>query len=175
MRRRIVMILLILGCFLVQSTIWSIFPLTSFKPNLLLVLTVSFAFVHGKKSGIFIGFISGILIDLFYGTIIGFTALIYMYIGYAVGSLYKVFFDDDVRIPMIITAAADAAYSLIFYLIRFALGHRLDFPAYFRHIIMPEVISTVIFMLIFFRLFYFINKKLLEHETEEKESPWLLK
>lgn len=175
MRRRIAVILLILACFLVQSTIWSIFPLSNFRPNLLLILTVSFAFVHGRRSGIFIGFISGILIDLFYGNVIGFTALIYMYIGYAVGSLYKVFFDDDVRIPMIICAAADIIYNVIFYLIRFALKYPLDFPAYFRHIIMPEVISTVIFMLILFRLFYFINRKLLEHETEEKESPWLLK
>ncbi len=175
MRRRIVMILLILGCFLLQSTVWNIFPFSNFKPNLLLILTISFAFVHGRKSGIFLGFFTGLLIDLFYGNIIGITALIYMYIGYAVGSLYKVFFDDDVRIPMIISAAADIAYNSIFVLIQFAMGHRIDYAAYFRHIIMPEAISTVIFTLILFRLFYYINRKLLEHENEEKESPWLLK
>ena len=175
MRRRIVMTLLILGCFLLQSTVWNIFPFSNFKPNLLLILVISFAFVHGKRSGIFLGFFSGLLIDLFYGNIIGFTALIYMYLGYAVGSLYKVFFDDDVRLPMLIAAGADIVYNMIFYLIRYASGYRLDFGACFMHIIMPEMISTVLFTLILFRLFYFINKKLLEHEVEEKESPWLLK
>ena len=175
MRRRIVMILLILGCFLLQSTVWNIFPLSNFKPNLLLILTISFAFVHGRRSGIFIGFFSGLLIDLFYGNIIGFTALIYMYLGFAVGSLYKIFFDDDVRLPMIISAAADLVYNLVFYLIQFALQNRIDFPAYFRHIILPEVVSTVIFTLILFRLFYYINKRLNQYEQEEKESPWLLK
>ncbi len=175
MRRKLITLVLILACFLVQTTVWNLFPLGNVKPNLLLILTVSLGLMRGKHTGLWVGFISGIIIDLFYGTLIGFNALVYMYIGYFNGKFYKVFYDEDVKIPMILVAVSEFVYNFIFYIIQFAFRQRFDFGTYLTHIILPEILLTVLFTLLLYKLFYVINRKLTANELEDSDSPWLLK
>ena len=40
---------MILACFILQSTVFQAFAIGSIVPNLLLILTVSFGFMRGKK------------------------------------------------------------------------------------------------------------------------------
>ena len=47
-----------------------------------------------------IGFFSGLLVDIFFGTYLGFFALIYMYLGYIVGKFHEVFFSQNIAIPI---------------------------------------------------------------------------
>ena len=82
-RRRIIMILLIFFCFLLQSTLFqSTFAVADVAPNLMVILTVSFGLMRGKREGMFVGFLGGILSDLFFGSALGFTALLYVTLGY---------------------------------------------------------------------------------------------
>ena len=82
-RRRIIMILLIFFCFLLQSTLFqNIFAAAEIAPNFMVILTVSFGLMRGKREGMFVGFLGGILSDLFFGSALGFTALLYVIIGY---------------------------------------------------------------------------------------------
>ena len=175
MRRKIVTIILIFVCFVIQSTVWNLFTFTNIKPNLMLILVVSFALMHGSRSGICIGFISGLLTDILYGDLFGINALLFMYIGYFVGKMYQVFFDEDIRVALIATGVCDLVYNIIYYIIKFVFGIRYNFFAYFTHIIVPEIIFTLILTVILYRLFYRINKSLLDNEQEENESPWLLR
>lgn len=175
MKRKIVCFILILAAFLFQTSIWGLLPFGQVKPNLLIALTVSFGFMHGKRSGMYIGFVSGLLIDIFYGEFFGFNALVYMYAGYLTGKLYKVFFDEDIRVPLLLTGAAELGYSIIHYIFILIFRARYNPLAYFRHIVMPELLLTLIVTLLFYRLFYYINRKLTEGEIEEQESPWLLR
>ena len=81
-RRRIIMILLIFFCFLLQSTLFqSTFAVADVAPNLMVILTVSFGLMRGKREGMFVGFLGVILSDLFFGSALGFTALLYVIIG----------------------------------------------------------------------------------------------
>ena len=175
MKRKIVTFLMILACFLVQTTLWNLFPLGNVTPNLLLILTVSMGLMRGRHTGMWVGFISGIIIDMFYGTLFGFNALVYMYIGYFNGKFYKVFFDEDIKIPMVMVAASGFAYNMVFYVIQFLFRQRYDFLAYLTHIILPEILYTVLCTLLLYKLFYHINKKLVANELEDRDSPWLLK
>lgn len=104
MRRKLILAVLILLAFVLQGTVFQTLSIASIVPNLLLILTVSFGFMRGKKEGMFVGFFCGLLIDIFYGSMIGFYALIYMYIGFCNGFLYKIFFDEDVKVPMVLVA-----------------------------------------------------------------------
>ena len=85
MRRKITLAILILVCFLLQTTVFRSLEMGQVAPNLLIVLTISFGFMQGKKEGLMVGFFSGLLIDLFYGDVLGFYAMLYMYIGYLSG------------------------------------------------------------------------------------------
>ena len=92
MKRKIIVILTVIICFLLQSTIFKFLSFASISPNLLIIVTSSFGFMRGKKEGMVIGFFSGLLIDIFYGSVIGLYALLYMYVGYTNGLSEKCFF-----------------------------------------------------------------------------------
>lgn len=175
MRRKIITIILILVTFLLQSTLFPALPISYVTPNLLLILTVSFGFMHGKRTGLWVGFFCGLCIDLFYSNLFGFYSLVYMYVGYLNGLLYKMFFDEDIKVPMILVAVSDLGYNLIFYLIQFVFRMRFDFWIYFQHVILPEVVYTVLLTIIFYRIYFIINKKLAADELEGQQSPWLRK
>ena len=81
MRRKIYVALIISICFLLQSTLFQALSIASISPNLLIVVTSSFGFMRGRKEGMWIGFFSGLLLDIFFGSVIGFYALIYSCIG----------------------------------------------------------------------------------------------
>lgn len=121
MRRKLILAVLILLAFVLQGTVFQTLSIASIVPNLLLILTVSFGFMRGKKEGMFVGFFCGLLIDIFYGSMIGFYALIYMYIGFGNGFLYKIFFDEDVKVPMVLVAGSDIAYGVLVYGLQFML------------------------------------------------------
>lgn len=55
-QRKVVTLLLILISAVLQGTIFKALSIGSIAPNLLLILTVSFGFMRGKKNGIWIGF-----------------------------------------------------------------------------------------------------------------------
>lgn len=165
------MTLLILITFILQSTVFQSLSIASIVPNLLLILTVSFGFMRGKKEGIFVGFFCGILIDIFYGNLLGFYALIYMYIGYLNGFLCKVYYDEDVKVPMILTAISDLAYGFAVYGLQFMLRGRLHVMNYVWHIMLPEMIYTVLITVIIYRPLYRLNHWLTEREWEGPKLP----
>ena len=175
MCRKIVTAVCILVTFVLQSTVFPALPFFTVTPNLLLILTVSFGFVHGKRTGLWTGFFCGLLIDLFYSNLFGFYSLVYMLIGYINGLLYQVFFDEDIKFPMILVALSDLGYNLVFYAIQFAFRMRFDFSAYLVHTILPELVFSVLISILLYRIFYLINRRLVKYELEGQQSPWLKK
>ena len=170
-RRKIVLFLLLLVCFIVQGTFLKVIAIGSISPNLILIFVVSFGFMRGKKEGMFVGFFCGLLIDIFYGSMIGFYALIYMYIGFGNGFLYKIFFDEDVKVPMVLVAGSDIAYGVLVYGLQFMLRGRLDFFSYLQHIILPEMVYTVLLTAVLYRPLYRLNRWLTENEWEGPKLP----
>ena len=104
-QRKVVTLLLILISAVLQGTLFKALSIGSIAPNLLLILTVSFGFMRGKKNGIWIGFLCGILKDLLSDGLLGFYGLIYLCIGYAAGCCCKLFYDEELRVPIILVAA----------------------------------------------------------------------
>lgn len=173
MRKKAIFALLILLTFLLQTTVFQTFAVASVAPNLLLILTVTLGFMRGKKEGLMIGFFCGLLIDLMYSEVIGLNSLLYMYIGYFNGCMYKVFYDDDIKVPVVLISASDLLYCVIIYITQFLLRVRLDFAGYLKHIIIPEMVYTTVIAIIIYRPLYKLNRKLVEYEMEGQELPWL--
>ena len=106
MRRKIVIAITIIICFLLQSTLFQTLSFSSISPNLLIVVTAAFGFMRGKKEGLFVGFFCGIIIDIFFGSILGFNALVYMIIGYCNGIFKKIFYPEEIKLPIALIAAS---------------------------------------------------------------------
>ncbi len=107
MKRFIVTAFFIFICFLLQCTVFRALAFGGIVPNLLIVLTASFGFMRGEKNGLLIGFFSGLLVDIFFGSVIGFYALIYMYIGYANGKFSAIFYPEDIKLPITLILCSD--------------------------------------------------------------------
>ncbi|NBH81751.1 rod shape-determining protein MreD [bacterium C-53] len=167
MKRKIVVFFMILICFLLQCTVFQALSLGGIVPNLLIMLTSSFGFMKGRKEGIFVGFISGMLIDVFYSSFYGGYALIYMVIGYANGYFHRIFYPEDVKLPIIFITVSDFIYCIITYVFLFLLRTRIHFFFYLKSVIFPELVYTVVITVIFYRLILLIHRKL---EESEKRS-----
>ena len=164
-KKCILVFLIVIVFFLIQSC--SLFPGNFVMPNLLLILTSLLGFMGGKKYGMYIGFISGLLIDIFFGNILGFNAVIYMYIGYINGFFNKLFFDDQFLLPVGLVLGSDFVYNFIYYIFKFLLRNKLDFSFYLLHVIIPEIVMTAVVTLIFYKLIYIFYDRVL---AEEKRS-----
>ena len=97
---------------ILQCLFFQVFEIASVKPNLLLILTVSFGLIRGRKGGLLTGFFSGLALDVMFPGQLGFQALIYMWIGFASGFGYRIFYDDDIKTPVMMVCIADLAYGL---------------------------------------------------------------
>lgn len=159
MRRNIITGILIFVAFVLQSTLIQAVSLGGISPDIMMILTVSYGFIRGKKNGLVTGFCSGILVDIFFGNVLGFYALVYMYIGYLNGLLHETFFKEDIKLPLILVSISNLSYNIIIYILMFLLRRRLNPGIYFVRIIIPEMIYTVLLMLLIYPLILKINKK----------------
>ena len=157
MKRFIITAILILFCFLMQCTVFHSLAFRGIVPNLIIVLTASFGFMRGEKTGLLIGFFCGLLVDIFFGNTIGFYSLLYMYIGYMNGKFSAVFYPHDIKLPIILILGSDLFYGLISYVILFLLRSRFDFRYYFAHIILPEIVYTIVVTIFLYPLILGIN------------------
>lgn len=173
MKRKITLAVLIIGCYLLQTTVFRALEMGQVVPNILLVLTISFGFMQGKKQGIWVGFFSGLLIDIFHGDILGFYALLYMYLGFASGFFCKVYFDDDIKVPLIMIAGGDFIYNFVIYILLFMMQGKIDFYSYLKTVFLPEIVYTVLVSIVLYRLFYILNQRLVKDETRGNASLWL--
>ena len=168
MKRKIVIALMIIVCFLLQSTLFQSLSLASISPNLLIILTSAYGFMKGKKEGMAVGFFCGLLEDIFFGRLLGMHALIYMYIGYANGYFNQIFYGEDIKLPMALISASELAYGLGTYLIMFLMRSRFDFFYYLKRIILQELLYTIIVTLFVYRVIYMIDQKI-EKKKDLKE------
>lgn len=160
MRRIIVLGILIIICFVLQSALFPFIEIAGISPNLLLILTVSFGLMRGRKEGMLVGFFCGLLYDLYFGFAVGPFMLVYMLIGYCNGFFHRLYLVEDVLLPIIIIAFDDFIFNFITYIVFFVLRNRLSFGLYMKDIILPEMIYTAALTMIVFKFFVFVNKRL---------------
>lgn len=167
MKRKIVTIGIIIVCFLLECTVFQKLSFASITPNLMIIVTASFGFMRGRKEGMVVGFISGFLIDVMFHDLLGFYALMYTVIGFVNGMFRKIFYDDDIKLPLILIASSDLLYSHLVCIFMFVMRSKFNYFYYLKSIILPELIYTILVTLIFYEIILHINKKL---EAEEKRS-----
>ncbi|MCI9021261.1 MAG: rod shape-determining protein MreD [Eubacterium sp.] len=167
MRRKLTVFLIIFVCFLLQTTLFQALALASISPNLLIVVVSSFGFMRGRKEGMYIGFVTGLVFDAFYGTIFGFYSLVFMYAGYCNGMFRKFFFPDDIKLPMLLICVSDIVYNIAVYVLKFMFRGQFHLDYYLMHVIVPELVYTVLIMIFLYPLLLKINQKL---EAVEKRS-----
>lgn len=168
MKRSITIGIIIVVCFLLQSTVFHFLELAGVVPNLLLIVTMSFGLMRGRREGLLVGFFSGLLIDIFFGSVLGPYAFIYMTLGYGNGFFHRIYYVEDVLLPMTMITLNDLIYNVIVYIVFFLMRNRLDFPTYFVDVILPEMIYTILITLFFYKILVRINLRLKRMKEAEQ-------
>ena len=167
MKRKVVTLLIILVCFLLESTVFQTLSFASVCPNLLIIVTSAFGFMRGQKEGMFIGFTAGLLADVFWGSTIGFNMLLYTAVGYFNGAFQRLFYDEDIQLPLCLIGASELFHGLVSCFCIYVLRGDFAFGTYLIRIIIPELVYTILVTLILYRIILHINRKL---ESEEQRS-----
>ena len=154
-------------CFLLQCTVFKNLELGGITPNLMIIVTASYGFMRGTESGIWTGFFAGLLMDIFFGDLLGFYALLYLYVGYINGIFRNLFFPEDIKLPLVLILGSDLVYNLLFYVIAFLLKGKFDIQYYLLHIIIPEMLYTIVVTCAVYPLILLIENRL---ERKEKEG-----
>lgn len=168
--RKIVMAVLGLLLFLLQCCLFPHLSMGGIVPNLILIITSVYGFMHGEKAGMITGFILGLVYDVFFGGVIGLHALMLTYIGFLNGQFYGIFYPEDIKLPIVLTVTSDFSYCILNYLFTFLLRGRLNIGYYILHVILPEVLYTLILTLIIYPLIVLVYKAFERVENRKKEG-----
>lgn len=164
MLRKIVMLFMILIGYLLQSTLFSVISLGGVAPNMLIILTATCGFMRGHKEGMFVGFVSGLLLDVLFGGILGFYALIFTLVGYLNGFFTSIFYPEDIKLPMVLITSSELIYCLLVYFFKFLVHGRTNLGYFFVHIILPEIVYTILVTLIVYKGILLVDEKLEDFE-----------
>ena len=169
-RRAITNLILVLVSFILQTTVFRALDFGGIAPNLLIILVASSAFIKGDKTGLVVGFFSGLLVDIFFGTYIGFFALIYMYLGFIVGKFHEVFFSQNIAIPIVFITLTDFLFGFICYVLMFLFRNKFDIGYYMTNVIVPEMVYTAIISFFYYPLILHLNNRIDEREQRSAKK-----
>ena len=167
MKRVIIYIVIILAAYLLQSTVFTFFALADIIPNMLIIVTASIGMIRGRNEGCVVGFFCGLLMDISAGDYLGVYALCYMFIGFILGFLNQLYYEEDITLPLILIGVADLMYGIFMYIVSFLIRGRFNFLYYLIHIILPELVYTLIVSIVLYRVMLFACKKLDKKGSED--------
>ncbi|MBQ4425381.1 MAG: rod shape-determining protein MreD [Lachnospiraceae bacterium] len=170
MKRIIAYVLIILAAFFLQNNVFAASSLISTVPNILMIVVFSFGFIRGSTEGMLIGFFCGLLSDLFFSNVIGFSALLYSVLGYLMGLLGRLYYTDFVDLPLILCLLSNILYHIGNFFFAFLLRGKTGFGAYFTGIMLPELLYTGLMTLLLYPLFRRLEGAIEKWETRKTHS-----
>jgi rod shape-determining protein MreD len=153
---------------ILQSTYFQCLRIRGVVPNFYIMVIVSFALLRGSMEGAIVGFAAGLIQDIYFGSSIGFSSLIGMYIGYFCGKLSKNFYRENFLLPLALTISGTLFNGIVIYVFTYLVRGKVQFIHFLNTIILPEAIYTGVFSLFVYQLIYWINAKLEEKEKHNR-------
>ncbi|MDX1621454.1 MAG: rod shape-determining protein MreD [Nitriliruptorales bacterium] len=146
--------LVLITAAVLQTALFPHLTLAGFRPDLLLLATTAFALRDGPLTGLRVGFAAGLIADLLLNqSALGLTALVFLGVGYAVGTARPYFAHGSVTAPVLLAMMSGllgtAGYGLFSRLLgdeRFTLDLVVQaslFVALYNTLLAPIVIGLV--------------------------------
>ena len=137
--------LIILLAYTAQTSLLTFIDFHGVSVNLMLLLVVSVAYIHGWKSGVGIGFATGILQDLTTGSFFGCATFTYMTIGLLFGKFATRVFKEQFFFPVMSAPVAAVIYFAFMTALIYLLGYKIDLITSTQKILLPLVCYQLVF------------------------------
>jgi rod shape-determining protein MreD len=121
-RRTLLLTVVIVTALLLQTTVFADVRLLGARPELMFLLTISFAILEGPASGAITGFAGGMAQDFLLDQPKGITALTLTLLGYTVGLLRQYIVSPSPVLPVLLVAGGTFFGELFYGLVAFLLG-----------------------------------------------------
>ena len=141
-----------------QTSLLTFVDYNGVSVNLMLLLTVSVAFIHGWQAGVGMGFITGMLQDLTTGGYFGCATFSYMTIGFLFGKFSVHVFKDQFFFPVLSAPLAAIMHFFITWILIFLIGYRVNFVYAVQTILLPLVCWQLLFAWIVHKIVYDFDK-----------------
>ncbi|MBR6906698.1 MAG: rod shape-determining protein MreD [Selenomonadaceae bacterium] len=152
------------GLYVFQSSLFPLLAYHGISVNLLLLLTVSFAFLHGCRFGVLMGFCAGLLQDLGTGTFLGCSVLSYMVIGWVCGKLSDRVFKEEFFLPIMASVFATAGNYFILVTLMLLLGYRFHLATNMQDVLLPMFVYQLVFAYPVHKAVYELDQRLGENK-----------
>ena len=136
------MVLILL--YALQTSLLTFVSFDGFSANLMLLLTVSVAFLLGYEKGAFFGFMAGLLQDVTTGSYFGLATFSYMTIGLVFGRFSVNLFRDQSLLPVISSIPALAIHFAITIAFLFLFGRQVDLIRFMKFDFWPTAIMQIV-------------------------------
>ena len=136
--------MLLILLYALQTSLFTFISFDGFSANLMLLMTVSIAFLRGNKYGVFFGFMAGILQDSTSGSYFGLATFSYMTIGLIFGKFSVNLFRDQSLLPVISSIPALAIHFAITIGFLFLLNYQIDLARFLREDFWSMAIMQII-------------------------------
>ena len=136
--------MLMILLYALQTSLLTFVSVDGFSANLMLLLTLSIAFLRGNKYGAFFGFMAGLLQDATSGSYFGLATFSYMTIGLIFGKFSVNLFRDQSLLPVISSIPALVIHFAITIGFLFLLDRQIDLVRFLREDFWPAAIMQVV-------------------------------
>ena len=148
--------------FVLQTSILPLMAYHGITADLMLLLTVSFAFLRGAKQGAFMGFSVGLMQDLATGTYFGVNTLARTLMGLLFGQFSDRVFKEQFFLPVLASMAVTILNYFILALLMVLLGYRFNLESHVQQMLVPMLLYQLAFAYPVHYLTYRLDKRLEE-------------
>ncbi len=154
---------LLLAAWIIQATLVPHIAIKTAKPDLILIIIATYAFLEGPSVGAVTGFFGGLLKDLITVGGAGINVLTMTIVGYLSGLFERNLFGSRSFLAMMIMFVVSLFSQLLYALALFIFGEPIDLWLSIRYVILPSAVYTSLLTLLFFS--YLV--KILSHHRED--------
>ncbi len=153
-------VLLLTSAALLQSSLLPHLSWGSLKPDLLVMLVISWGLLRGVKEGLLWAFIGGLALDLLSATPVGFSALILTLLILLTSLGHKSIYRTNILFPLTIVFLATLGYNLALLLSWQLLGRPALWGETFLEVLLPTGFLNTLAMLPLYPLLSRLHRRI---------------
>lgn len=152
----------ILVIVLLQTTLLQYAAIYGITPNILVVFIIVTSLIRGNVEGGIAGFFAGLAVDMMFGSVLGFYALMGFYLGIAAGSVNRRMFRDNLLVALFFTFVYSVLYETVIYIVNNIMSGEMELLYAVSRVILPEAVYNCVAAVLIYWLVMKADKRFAE-------------
>jgi rod shape-determining protein MreD len=152
---------------IIQTTAMPHLTILGVKPDLMLLMVISWSLLRGSKEGMIWALLGGIGLDLLSGAPFGTSTVALVILSLVAGLGELSVFRTHIALPLIATLIATLAYDLFFLLLLYAQGCSIVWTDSLAKVMLPSTLLNVLLSPFVYKALYWLHRR-----TGPEEMAW---